>query len=224
VKSYQGQLEEVWRSTRWLMDVITFARDKTSQGITLTTLYNNVMEQTSTNEKGSDDGYHSDKLSLGGSSGSDKLHSSSAVANQNVTNNNNGHYYDGEFDYHHLPAPQEKLEPGILRVYAAYNSGLTKGTSVMLHVTPRTTAREVINLVVMQLNQAVIRKGQSAPLYPEDRLLDFCLVAVIGPRERVLRDDYHLLELQNPWTKGRLYVRMKTNLLAALEHGETTDV
>lgn len=238
-RMYQQQLEEAWRSTRWLMDAITYARDKTSPGISLNLIYNSLLEQSSATKlavgdsfgKSSDDGYHSDKISIGGSTGSDKLqlspNSAPPVTIQNNTNNNNGEYYDGELDYHHLPASgtnQEQLEPGILRVYAAYNSGLTKGTSVMLHVTPKTTAREVVNLVVMQLNQAVIRKGLSGPTYTESKLLDFCLVAVIGPRERVLRDDYRLLQLQNPWTKGKLYVRLKNNLLAALEHGETTDV
>ena len=50
------------------------------------------------------------------------------------------------------------------------------------------------------------------------------IVAVIGARERVLRDDFQPLHLQNPWTKGRLYVRLRTNLLAALEHGQVTNV
>uniref|UniRef100_A0A8W8JC18 Ras-associating domain-containing protein n=3 Tax=Magallana TaxID=2171616 RepID=A0A8W8JC18_MAGGI len=52
----------------------------------------------------------------------------------------------------------------------------------------------------------------------------FCLVAVIGARERILRDDYQPLHLQNPWTKGRLYVRMKSNLLAAIQQGHATEV
>ena len=39
-------------------------------------------------------------------------------------------------------------QPGTLRVYAAYDTGLARGTSVKLHVTPKTTSREVANLVV----------------------------------------------------------------------------
>lgn len=113
---------------------------------------------------------------------------------------------------------------GILRVYAAYETGLAKGTSVKLHVTPKTTAREVINLVVLNLNQAVINKGKSGPIYDEDQFVEFCLVAVIGARERILRDDYQPLSLQNPWTKGRLYVRMRSNLLAAIQQGQATSV
>ncbi|XP_043785958.1 uncharacterized protein LOC122711335 isoform X1 [Apis laboriosa] len=113
-----------------------------------------------------------------------------------------------------MPAPL----PGILQVYAAYETGLASGTSLKLHVTPRTTAREVVNLVVKQLNMAVVLKGQEGPVYTADELPNFCLVAVIGARERCLRDDFKLLQLQNPWKKGRLYVRQKQDVLAALEH------
>ncbi|KAH8251920.1 hypothetical protein KR038_011086, partial [Drosophila bunnanda] len=108
--------------------------------------------------------------------------------------------------------------PGIIQVYTAYNTGLASGTSLKLHVTPKTTAREVINLVVKQLNMAVVLKGNNGPIYGPEVLDNFCLVAVIGARERCLRDDFKPLQLQNPWKKGRLYVRKKHELLAAIEH------
>ncbi|KAH8335385.1 hypothetical protein KR074_000708, partial [Drosophila pseudoananassae] len=107
---------------------------------------------------------------------------------------------------------------GIIQVYTAYNTGLASGTSLKLHVTPKTTAREVINLVVKQLNMAVVLKGNNGPIYGPEMLENFCLVAVIGARERCLRDDFKPLQLQNPWKKGRLYVRKKHELLAAIEH------
>lgn len=107
---------------------------------------------------------------------------------------------------------------GIIQVYTAYNTGLASGTSLKLHVTAKTTAREVINLVVKQLNMAAVLKGSNGPIYTADMLDNFCLVAVIGARERCLRDDFKPLLLQNPWKKGRLYVRQKHELLAAIEH------
>ncbi|TRY71155.1 hypothetical protein TCAL_09286 [Tigriopus californicus] len=109
-------------------------------------------------------------------------------------------------------------EPNVLQVYAAYDTGLASGTSVKLNVTHSTTAREVIDLVIKQLNMAVILKGKEGPIYENERLKNFCLVAVIGNRERCLRDDFKPLNLQNPWKKGRLFVRMKNDLLAAIEH------
>ncbi|XP_050683485.1 uncharacterized protein LOC126978576 [Leptidea sinapis] len=112
----------------------------------------------------------------------------------------------------------EREQPGILQVFAAYDTGLAAGTSLKLHVTPRTTAREVIELVVKQLNMATVLKGRAGPVYPPQRLPDFCLVAVIGARERCLRDDFRPLQLQNPWRRGRLYVRLRHDVLAALSH------
>ena len=114
--------------------------------------------------------------------------------------------------------------PGIVRVYAAYETGLQRGACVKLQVTARTRSREVVNLVIQQLNKAAIMKGVMTHLYSEDQLDDFCLVAIIGARERVLRDSYQPLSLQNPWTKGKLYVRLKNNILAALEQGQVTSV
>uniref|UniRef100_A0A1I8MCH0 Ankyrin repeat and fibronectin type-III domain-containing protein 1 n=1 Tax=Musca domestica TaxID=7370 RepID=A0A1I8MCH0_MUSDO len=107
---------------------------------------------------------------------------------------------------------------GIIQVYTAYNTGLASGTSLKLHVTAKTSAREVINLVVKQLNMAAVLKGSNGPIYSNEALDNFCLVAVIGARERCLRDDFKPLLLQNPWKKGRLYVRQKHELLAAIEH------
>ncbi|KAJ8957396.1 hypothetical protein NQ318_004876 [Aromia moschata] len=112
----------------------------------------------------------------------------------------------------------KEQQSGILQVFAAYETGLASGTSLKLHVTPRTTAREVVDLVVKQLNMAVVLKGKEGPIYNAEKLKNFCLVAVIGARERCLRDDFKPLQLQNPWKKGRLYVRQKQDVLAALEH------
>lgn len=110
------------------------------------------------------------------------------------------------------------LSSGIIQVFAAYDTGLASGTSLKLHATPKTTAREVVDLVVKQLNMAVVLKGKDGPIYTAEKLENFCLVAVIGARERCLRDDFKPLQLQNPWRKGRLYVRQKHDLLAAIEH------
>lgn len=112
----------------------------------------------------------------------------------------------------------EGLEFSTIQVYAAYETGLASGTSLKLHVTTETTSREVVDLVVKQLNMAVLLKGKEGPIYGEQDLREFCLVAIIGARERCLRDDFKPLQLQNPWRKGRLYVRRKMDVLAALEH------
>lgn len=55
---------------------------------------------------------------------------------------------------------QSTSETSIVQVYAAYDTGLPSGTSLKLRVTPQTTCREVIDLVVKQLNMAVVLKGK----------------------------------------------------------------
>ena len=105
----------------------------------------------------------------------------------------------------------------LFQVFAAYKTGLTNGVSLKVHVTPQTSAREVVNLVVKQLNLAAVLRGKTGQIYSEGKLENFCLVAVIGARERCLRDDFKPLQLQNPWRKGRLYVRLKNDVLAALD-------
>ena len=105
----------------------------------------------------------------------------------------------------------------VLQVYAAYDTGLASGTSVLINLSESTSSREVVDLVVKQLNMAVIMKGKDTPIYDNDTLRNFCLVAVIGSRERCLRDDFKPLQLQNPWKKGKLFVRVKSDVLAAIE-------
>lgn len=105
------------------------------------------------------------------------------------------------------PAPSQNS--GIIRVYAAYETGLPSGTSVKLHITPQTTAREVVDLVVKQLNMAVILKGRGGPIYGNSQLHSFCLVATAGARERCLGDEFQPMKLQGPWLKGKLFVRRR---------------
>ena len=241
---FQQTLDEAWRGMRWTMDVITYARDRNVKGgIPLGVLYappsspdnsphveRKDMDVTSTN---SDMGYHSDRSSGDHSDRSSGDHSDSCHSAQHTKHLkfigrhrrlSSDRTSDGDTDSLFSVHSNTHPPPGILRVYAAYETGLAKGTSVKLHVTPRTTSREVINLVIQQLNKAVLIKGLNGPIYADEQLEDFCLVAVIGARERVLRDDYQPLQLQNPWTKGRLYVRLRNNLLAALEQGHVTAV
>ena len=216
------------------MDIITYARDKNVRGgLPLGVLYapppsptespmmdRREVETGTTSSCSSDMGYHSDR-----SSGDHAVDSNYYDPDHLRGGHGGGDCAPGSAgDMEEVWTKMSTTQPGVLRVYAAYETGLTKGTSVKLHVTPRTTSREVINLVVQQLNKAVMMKGVHGSVYSEDQLEDFCLVTVIGARERVLRDDYQPLQLQNPWTKGRLFVRLKTNLLAALEHGHVTSV
>ena len=45
----------------------------------------------------------------------------------------------------------------------------------------------------------------------------YCLVIVLGCRERVLKDNYCLFNLKDPWIHGRFYIRLVHDALAALK-------
>ena len=227
----QNDLDKAWKDMRWTMDIIQNARSRTFRCGIL------AQKLLTSNEENSLSMELEQKSRIFDNNNSQDCKSNACDSNEISVGKDNrkiAKFYDPDLDdvsqeNGHIDTGSENTtshndNSGILRVYAAYETGLAKGTSVKLHVTPKTTAREVINLVVLNLNQAVINKGRTGPIYHEYQFMEFCLVAVIGARERILRDDYQPLSLQNPWTKGRLYVRMRSNLLAAIQQGQATAV
>lgn len=102
-------------------------------------------------------------------------------------------------------------------MYAAYDTGIDDQVYSKFHVKPKTTAREIVESFVRQTNMSILLTGRDGPFYSDDEISNFCLVAVIGARERCLRDDFKPVKLQEPWKDGRLYVRRKSNVIAAIE-------
>ncbi|XP_035386321.1 ankyrin repeat and fibronectin type-III domain-containing protein 1 isoform X2 [Electrophorus electricus] len=151
---------------------------------------------------------------------------------------------------HHLSA----LSPNTLRscyttlrVYPQYRTGLPRETSVKLRVTLETPAREMVHLVVQEINSicAQLRNtaqqcvcttescadpaqacvcGSDMCVYGAEQLQHFALVLVMDGRERWLQDDLCPLTLQNPWTQGKLCVRFKQYSPLALQNSHTTTV
>ncbi|XP_035261553.1 ankyrin repeat and fibronectin type-III domain-containing protein 1 isoform X2 [Anguilla anguilla] len=113
-----------------------------------------------------------------------------------------------------------------LRVYPQYRTGLPKETSVKLRVTQRTSAREMVRLVVQEMNEVSQRLLGSPEqfVYREDQLEHFGLVLVLEDKEKWLQDDFRPLELQNPWLRGRLCVRVKEYSPLALQFSRATTV
>jgi hypothetical protein len=97
----------------------------------------------------------------------------------------------------------------VIRVYAAYDSGLPFGTSVKLQVTFETTVKEIIELVVKHLNSTVISKGEKGPIYDLSDLSKFCIIAVFSSNVKHLNDDFKVLNLQTPWNKAKLCIKIK---------------
>uniref|UniRef100_A0A1I7YP53 Fibronectin type-III domain-containing protein n=1 Tax=Steinernema glaseri TaxID=37863 RepID=A0A1I7YP53_9BILA len=213
---FQNQLDQVWKQARWLSQTVSLAREKNSHSSVETARYmcpNNENPiftpyilgaekmQAITEGRSAVDGFSSiDQLYMESSfATSDRIALSSKQTSCET-----------------LPcSPGDGTDTTVIRVYAAYNCGLTKGTSVRLQVSPSTTSKEVVELVVEQISK--ITSSADPPI-------EFCLVVVIGARERRLRDDFPPLKLQNPWSKGKLFVRRRQCLLAAIQNGNEAAV
>ena len=82
---------------------------------------------------------------------------------------------------------------------------------------------QVISLVLEQLVKTAARQRGTMEIIMPDKNL-YCLAAVIGARERRLKDDFPLLRLQNPWLKGKLFIRLRDDLLSAISVGNESVV
>ncbi|XP_034049791.1 ankyrin repeat and fibronectin type-III domain-containing protein 1 [Thalassophryne amazonica] len=117
-----------------------------------------------------------------------------------------------------------------LRVYPQYRTGLPKETSVKLCVTPVTSAKEMVQLVVQEVNVVCRRifggsgEQEQCVYYSAEQLKHFGLVLVVDNREKWLQDDFCPLELQNPWQRGKLCVRIKEYSPLALKYSRATTV
>lgn len=273
LQAFQSQVEQTWRATRWIMDALTYARDRSlNGGLPLSCVWRPGDPPTPTPPLVRTPPPHlsvrrisrvddlidaklflgpsaNSSASLGVSGGLEIRRCASAsrlvvsadrseLAEESPSYRSNGNSdsrYDDEDEDNpdgisvtcpplrcpdSIAAEEDECgsnsdeskrspEPSVLRIYAAYDCGLPPGTSIKIHVTPETTAREVIDLFVRQLNTAVRVKGRHGPIYGEERFGEFCLVAVVGSRERCLSDEYEPLRLQNPWTKGKLFVKLR---------------
>ncbi|XP_033108697.1 uncharacterized protein LOC117110186 isoform X2 [Anneissia japonica] len=180
IADFQQTLESAWKGTRWIMDVIQYARDKQLKGgVPLSVLFAPPPSPVETQAM--------DTLSKGKGLSHDKDKHDSKYSSRKIS----------------------RANIGILRVYPAYDTGLASGTSVKLQVTTRTSSREIINLVIEQLNKAIQVRGLEAHIYPDEEWQNFGLVAAISGKEHSLPDDFNPLVLQNPWTKGKLYIKHK---------------
>ncbi|KAM6114054.1 LOW QUALITY PROTEIN: ankyrin repeat and fibronectin type-III domain-containing protein 1-like [Pterocles gutturalis] len=112
-----------------------------------------------------------------------------------------------------------------LRVCPQYETGLSKETSVKLHITSQTSAGEVVKLVVLEMND--VSRGvlaAAAFCYGEEQLEHFGLVFASDESERWLPDDFLPLSLQTSQPEGQFYVRIKETSPLVLQYGPTTTV
>ncbi|XP_061455356.1 ankyrin repeat and fibronectin type-III domain-containing protein 1-like isoform X2 [Rhineura floridana] len=133
---------------------------------------------------------------------------------------------------------QEAPEPGhvanrgkstgsfTLRVCPQYETGLSKETSVKLHITNKMSAEDVVKLVVQEMNEVSrnVLGNADAFCYSEDQLEHFGLVFVSDDVEQWLPNDFLPLSLQKAWPDGRFCVRIKETSPLLFQYGPATTV
>lgn len=212
VGGFLTTLETIWKSMRWLTDILQYARDRqVTGGVPLSVLYAPPPSPLEMNDNIGNTAHLPDEDDT-----------DAKVSSLNFNNN----LTSGQLERETFTKMRStsRLTSGILKVYPAYQSGLAKGTSVKLHVTNRTSCREIINLVIQQLNKTIESRKLDAPVYNEDQWMEFCLIAVVGNMEHTLKDDLCPLQLQNPWTKGQLLVRPRDSISNIPSIGPSTCV
>ncbi|XP_055935870.1 ankyrin repeat and fibronectin type-III domain-containing protein 1-like isoform X3 [Argiope bruennichi] len=272
LQEFQSQVDNMWRAIRWIMDVLTFARDKQgSNGVLLKDIWTNasspdsprinspeqvkeVTESTRTSPAPSMRLLDTEKRQirrcsstsrlqisrtdlavdimnckahsaerLGDSTSRSSIRSSFAgslksFSSVDIAVDPKEHFSSNDDELDRVDVAETSSRPSSpvaeseseIRVYADYETGLASGYSVKLSVNRLTTARDIVETIVKQMNTGVMVKGKQGPIYDESQFHTFCLVVTVGARERCLSDDFHPLELQGPWLKGKLSVRRKS--------------
>nr|XP_028561822.1 uncharacterized protein LOC114584278 isoform X4 [Podarcis muralis] len=113
-----------------------------------------------------------------------------------------------------------------LRVCPQYETGLSKETSVKLHLTNKMSAEDVVKLVVQEMNEVSrdVLGNADAFCYSEDQLEHFGLVFVSDEVEQWLPNDFLPLSLHKAWPDGRFYVRIKETSPLLFQYGPATTV
>lgn len=126
----------------------------------------------------------------------------------------------------HSSSSSSSPREGVVQIHTAGETSLPPGATVTLHITPSTRAGDVVKMVVQQLHKKCQDRDKSARWHnlSEQKIKDLCLVAVIGGHEKCFRDDFKPLQLQNPWRRGKLYLRLRSEALAASSSGYFTSV
>lgn len=98
--------------------------------------------------------------------------------------------------------------------------------SLQLHITSQTSAREMVKLVVLEMNDVShgVLGGSATFCYGKEQLEHFGLVFASDESEQWLPDDFLPLSLQTTRPEGRFYVRIKETSPLVLQYGPATTV
>ncbi|KAK5986982.1 hypothetical protein GCK32_005145 [Trichostrongylus colubriformis] len=224
---FQEKLDKIWNESRWISRIATEAREKHVSSTSTVPLNkilapNNRLSNVSSQEKKS---FKTEKIGVPTTSSEESRVPSERLLQQNpaeLSLYQRGSIEFGDIaDNTHSPdSSHSKDQPTtneIISVYTAYDCDLHDGAPIHLTIQKNTTSLEVVRLVLERVPR--VSPSSKDTFEAANESSNFCLVVVVGTRERRLKDDFVLCRIQSPWNKGRLYVRRRSALLAAVRYG-----
>lgn len=226
---FQKKLDEIWNKARWISRVASEAREKRARSSVnstplsrliapVTRMPNDNEQYEKGNQSAEVTACEQEKCKFSLSYPQQKSHGDiDRLYRRNVADTDAAMESSGSVE--RSQGNEEKDTTEVIPVYAAYDCGLHNGKPILVSIGKNTTSTEVVRLVLQQIS-----KTSSLPIKEVVDSGKFCLVVVVGTRERRLKDDFALSRMQSPWNKGRLYVRRRSALLAAVQYGNETHV
>lgn len=225
LQDFQKQLDEIWSRARWISRIALEARDKharvSKKAIPLSRLLAPLSEKDLSNEMLEEELAH---LQPSGSKQRPRsLFKSPQESYRDIDRRKIS--LDVPKDKSVVPdrpiIREDKFSRVSIRVGVAFDCSMPLGSSVRLSVVANTTAEEIVNLVLEQVAKATA--GDEEIHLFDSR--DYCLVSVMGQRERRLKNEVTLMSLRtSQWTGSNLLVRMRDNFLAGVEFGNESFV
>lgn len=228
IASLQQNVDELWRVSRWVVDTLQACQDKNlNVGIPLTNLFK------------TDDWTEATSLRLSINS------QCSDLSDRDFTDSPTSSTASDEFQL------SKRTSSFNLKVYGTEEIGLSETAFTEVSINDKTTAHDVVVCAVSQFSNCSTNPSETVPaeekspesgaeestdesvssngdscnrILSSDNLENIALVVVAGSRERCLRGDLNLMKLQNPWEKGKLYLRLKKDALRATKWGLSTTV
>lgn len=219
IATLQQSVDELWRVSRWLMDILQTCQQERNSNvcIPLTNLF-----QT---EDWTD--LASCRLSINSQYSDTSERDNDSPTSSTVSE---------EFQI------GRRSSSFNLKVHGTEEVGLCATTFAEVTIDEKTTVNDVIQSAVTQFLTSDKPDEQpddaddngdetnettspaTSSVLSCDTLEHIALVVVAGSRERCLREDLNLMQLQNPWEKGTLYLRLKKDALRATKWGLSTTV
>jgi len=197
VQEFQQNVDECWKSSRWVVEAIQQCQDKNLNiGLTWSDLLSRI-----------------DSL----------IDNDSTISPRSSTSASEISFENSDAEINII----QKYD-NILKVHGTDEIGLSESSCAEVTISEETTTLDIIQTAATQFLKTY---GENAELDSHNNYNEILgdlkrlgLVVVSGSRERCLRDDLNIMELQNPWENGTLYLRLKKEAMRATKWGLTTSV